>query len=165
MPKACRRKALILGVGNILLKDEGLGVRAVEFLMAVYGEPKGVRFLDGGTAGVSILPHLKGYTHIIILDAVSSGGPPGTVVTVRPSGARRAPPSGASAHRIGVHELISLAVFEGSTALFVVIGVVPKDTSPGLELSPEIERSLPRVAEAVMAELLAIGMDVGRRDA
>ena len=70
----------MLGLGNILLMDEGLGVRAVERLAAAYDLPENVEILDGGTLGLDLLPRLDGVDALLLVDAVKAGGPPGTLV-------------------------------------------------------------------------------------
>lgn len=71
---------LVLGVGNILLSDEGIGVRVVEALQQRYRVPEGVEMVDGGTCGMDLLDLIAGRDHLILVDAVATGGPPGTVV-------------------------------------------------------------------------------------
>ncbi len=74
---------LILGVGNLLLSDEAVGVRIVEALGREYRFAPGIELLDGGTAGMELLEAMASRDHIILVDAVRSGNPPGTVVTLK----------------------------------------------------------------------------------
>ena len=71
---------LVLGLGNVLLADDGVGVRAVEALERDFTPPAGVRILDGGTLGLALLGELAEARRIVLLDAVSTGDPPGTLV-------------------------------------------------------------------------------------
>jgi len=71
---------LVLGMGNILLEDEGLGIRALEILEQRYDFPEGVDRLDGGTTGMGLLDVISGRQHLLVLDAMQTGDPPGTLV-------------------------------------------------------------------------------------
>ncbi|MEJ2656985.1 MAG: hydrogenase maturation protease, partial [Desulfobacterales bacterium] len=73
---------LVLGVGNILLSDEGAGVRAVEELKNRYNFPDTVEIVDGGTVGFELLPYFENRSHILILDAIKTGNKPGTIVRI-----------------------------------------------------------------------------------
>ena len=75
---------LVLGMGNILLEDEGLGIRALEVLQREYEFPSGVELLDGGTTGMGLLDEIGGRQHVLVLDAVQTGDPPGTLVVMLP---------------------------------------------------------------------------------
>ena len=74
--------ALVLGVGNVILGDEGIGVRAVEELQRRYSFPDDVELLDGGTSGIELLRYFDDIEHLLIVDAVSAGHPPGSVLRV-----------------------------------------------------------------------------------
>ncbi|MFN3471744.1 MAG: hydrogenase maturation protease, partial [Aquificaceae bacterium] len=76
-------KTLILGVGNVLLSDEGLGVRVVEELRNRYKFPKGVCLMEGGTLGLSLLYHIEKVDRLLIIDALLGGKPPGTLYKLR----------------------------------------------------------------------------------
>lgn len=157
------KKALVLGVGNILMGDEGLGVRAVGYFESSYCLPPEVKCLDGGTAGVNLLSVLKDYTHLIVIDAIASQDPPGTIRRFGPQELDKLPPTRSSAHFLGVKDLLALAEFEGYGLRPVVIGVVPKDLSPGLGLSELIKNELPHIAVAIADELDGFGFKVERR--
>ena len=70
---------LLLGMGNILLEDEGLGIRALEVLQRDYAFPDGVELLDGGTTGMGLLDDISGREHLLVLDAVKAPQPPGSL--------------------------------------------------------------------------------------
>ncbi len=72
-------RVLVLGLGNVLLQDEGLGVKALKRLVEQYHLPDNVRTMDGGTLGMHLFPYLDGCTHLLILDAVETNSPPGTL--------------------------------------------------------------------------------------
>ena len=98
---------LILGVGNLLLSDEAVGVRIVEGLERDYRFAPGIELLDGGTAGMELLEAMASRDHIILADAVRSGNPPGTVVTLKDEeiptlfGRKISPSAGAGGRALG----------------------------------------------------------------
>ncbi len=155
---------LILGVGNILLKDEGLGVRAVEFFKRRYRIPSCVKVLDGGTAGLRLLPLFKEYDHVIIIDAVAAGNEPGALYRIPAEKLKKSPPLMATAHEIDIKDLLSLASLEGPGAKVVIIGMTPEDVSPGLELSPVIAKRIPLLADMVKKELESFGLVLHEAD-
>lgn len=160
MEEEMTKKALVIGVGNVLMRDEGVGVRAVEHFQRAYLLPPGVACVDGGTAGIALLDYIKGFTHVIIVDAVTSGAPPSTIHRFNGRELEGAPPLRTTAHQIGIKELIAIAGFEGITPRIAVIGVVPEEVAPGIGLSPSVEAVLPQVAERIKDELKASGFEV-----
>ncbi|MBI5598694.1 MAG: HyaD/HybD family hydrogenase maturation endopeptidase [Deltaproteobacteria bacterium] len=158
-----KKKILVLGVGNVLLSDEGLGVRAVERLAADYSIPPSVSLVDGGTGGLNLLPVIKGRAYVIIIDAIRGGQRPGAVYRLgaeKFSAARR-PLS--SLHGLGVKELLEAASLEGKLPGTIVLGMEPFDISPGLGLSPLIESRLPALIKSVEGELLKSGVRLKRK--
>lgn len=166
MARKMRKKALVLGVGNILLKDEGLGVRAAMYFERNFSFGPEVACLDGGTSGLGLLSYIREYSHLIIVDAVSASGEPGSVIRI-PGDKIQGFPSlkSSSAHQIGVKDLLAIARFEGLSPDVVVIGIVPRDISAGLELTPEAQEALPRAAEAIREELEKSGFRVRKKAA
>lgn len=163
MAKKDERRALVLGIGNILMGDEGLGVRVVELFEKAYDLPEGVTCVDGGVAGVALLGYFKDYTHIIIVDAVSSGAAPATIKRFADTDIKAVPPSAATAHQIGIKELIALSRFEGESPEILLIGIVPEEIAPGMGLTPSVEAALPRAADMINDELCLLGFEVKRR--
>ena len=166
MARKKRDKALVLGIGNLLLKDEGVGVRTITLFESDYSFGPDIVCLDGGTSGLSLLSYIKDYTHIIIVDALRSQGPPGTVVRVPKEKLQSFPAlSHTSAHQIGLKDLLAIAKFEGLDPEISVIGVIPKDMSAGMELTPEVQRALPLATEAIREELERFGFKTARKAA
>lgn len=149
-------KTIVLGVGNLLLKDEGVGIHAIRAL-AGRDLPPGVELVDGGTAGFDLLPLLMGADRIIIVDALRGGEPPGAVYRLTPADClpqqeRQAGPI--SLHDLGILDVIrTLEVLEQRTPEVVIIGVEPGEIDWGLELTPEVAASLPAVLEQIEMEL------------
>lgn len=142
---------LVLGIGNTLLGDEGVGVHVVRAL----GElPPGVEALDGGTGSLVLLEPMQEASRLILVDATADGSPPGTLARLRPRFSSDFPPS-LAAHDIGLRDLLEsfylLGRREPDVTLFTVSIAWPQDM--GTELSPEVAAALPGAVEAVRAEL------------
>jgi len=150
--------ALVLGLGNLLLSDEGIGVHVVQHLSQRYDVPEQVQILDGGTLGLGLLPYLQGVTHLLVVDAVDAGQPPGTVVRLEGEEIPSALAHKMSMHQVGLQELLALSQLSGHTpAHIVLIGVQPASLEPGLEPSPLIAAHLSALADRVAGELRAWG--------
>lgn len=147
-----KRKALIIGVGNLILKDEGVGVHVVRQLED-RGLPSGVEAIDGGTATMDLLAVIQEAARIIVIDAVRVGGKPGTIYRFFPEDLSCESERPLSLHEVGLLEVLGMARQLGGHGEVVIIGVEPKEISWGVELSPEVEAKVPKVIEAVLKEL------------
>ncbi len=107
---------LILGVGNLLLSDEAVGVRIVEGLGREYRFAPGIELLDGGTAGMELLEAMASRDHIILVDAVRSGNPPGTVVTLKDEEIPTLFGRKISPHQLGLADVLSALHMTGGVA-------------------------------------------------
>ncbi len=148
-----RPSTLVLGVGNILLSDEGVGVRIVE---AMKGRElsDNVELFDGGTASVDLLDSLANRDKVIIIDAVKGGNKPGTLYRFTPDDIAIQRQAFTSLHQVGLLETLTMAEYLNCTPREVIIfGIEPKKVSWGLELSPEVTGVVPRVIELVLSEL------------
>jgi len=148
----------VLGLGNLLLGDDGVGLRLLEDLRREFGETGAIEFVDGGTQGLALLGYLADRPNVVILDAVGLGAPPGTVHVLGASDieqlrARRA----ATAHEGNALEILAVAQLLGQAPGHVlIVGVEPAQVLTGVGLSPEVESVLPRaLAEArrILAEI------------
>lgn len=149
---------LVLGLGNILLRDEGLGVRLVERFLERYSVPDPVEVLDGGTAGMELLHRIAGQDALILCDALRSAEPPGTILRVPGAELPALFRTKLSPHQLGLADLLaSLALLGETPAHVVLIGVVPEDLSLGLELSPPVEAALQPALALLVAEIQALG--------
>jgi hydrogenase maturation protease len=148
-PPAPARPVLVLGVGNVLLGDEGVGVHAVRGMEAEAWPPH-VTLLDGGTGGFHLLSLFQDYGRIVLVDATMDGQPPGTVRLIRPRFASDYPRT-LSAHDIGLKDLVESAALLGHAPEVVLIVVSVKTLPEGLlmEMTPEVAAALPRVAALV----------------
>ncbi|MFH1087404.1 MAG: HyaD/HybD family hydrogenase maturation endopeptidase [Chloroflexota bacterium] len=144
---------LILGVGNVLLRDEGVGVRVVEAMEGIR-LPDNVELLDGGTASVDLLDSLVDRDRVIIVDCVRGGGEPGTVYRLSPKDMAMQAQAITSLHQVGLLEALALAEGLGCAPREVTIfGIEPREISWGLELTPQVAAAVPGVIELVLREL------------
>jgi hydrogenase maturation protease len=143
---------LVLGIGNLLMGDEGVGVRAIEFLQQDVW-PEGVCLLDGGTGGFHLLDYLSSNEPLVMIDATMDGQPAGTVTTLRPKYASDFPRA-LTAHDIGLRDLVEAAQLTGALPDIDLVTVSIDEITPmHLTLSPAVQASLPAVREAVIAAL------------
>lgn len=157
-------RVVVLGVGNILLSDEGIGVRAVEKLMRDYVLPDEVEVIDGGTSGMEMLEDLGRADHLIIVDAMRSGKPPATVTRIAGAEVPVFFRTKFSPHQVGLSDVLAtlelMGEQPGSTTIF---GVEPQSLDTCMELTPAVAGQLPHVVELVKHELDALGMKLTTR--
>jgi hydrogenase maturation protease len=146
-------KTVVLGIGNVLLSDEGIGVHVANVLSGME-LPQGVSVIEGGTDGFSLLNIITEADRLIVVDAVKGGAEPGSIYRFSVDDVRSVP-SGfrTSVHQVGILEVIDLSGLIGKTPKTTVIGVEPKSLDMSLELSPEIKEKIPRIIELVFEEL------------
>jgi len=145
---------IVLGVGNILLQDEGFGVRVSEKLLDTYFFPENATVLDGGTLGMELLRFLSGSRKLIIIDAVDGGKPPGSLYEIRNRDVKAYFSGKISAHELGISEVIaSLELLEGPLEEVVIFGVQPKSLDISLDLTPEVAAQLEITAGLVVQQL------------
>jgi len=141
---------LVLGLGNLLLSDDGVGLRLLEDLRS---ETSPAEFLDGGTQGLALLPYLANRRALLVLDAVALGAPPGTVQVLH--GDTLAAHRAASAHGSNALELLATARLLGDLPPSVtIVGIEPACLATGIGLSPAVEAAIPEAlsrARAVLA--------------
>jgi hydrogenase maturation protease len=147
------QKIVILGVGNLLLSDEGVGVHVADELMKM-DLPPGVSVVEGGTDGFRLLNVITEADRVIIIDAVKGGAEPGSIYRFDIDEVRNCPPGfRTSVHQIGILEVIDLSGLIGKTPHTTVIGIEPKSLEMGMELTHEIKSKIPRIIELIFEEL------------
>jgi hydrogenase maturation protease len=157
-------RAVVLGVGNILLSDEGIGVHAVNELAARYAIPPDVEVIDGGTSAMDCLDRIASTDFLLIADCVRGGREPGTLVRLGDGELHAFFRTKISPHQVGLSDVLATLVLHGiSPARTVLIGVEPKSFALSLEPTPELAAKLPALAEALAAELIAAGIDLQPR--
>jgi len=147
------RQTLIVGLGNILLKDEGIGVRVVESLRDEYLLPDNIRLLDGGCGGLTLLEFMAKVEKLIIVDAARCGAPAGTVYRLGAEDIIRENGDALSGHQTGLRVALSLAGKLQTMPDTVIFGVEPCLIDYGLELSSELKPAVGKVIMAIFSEL------------
>ncbi|HSA95457.1 MAG TPA: hydrogenase maturation protease [Acidobacteriota bacterium] len=141
-------RTVVLGIGNVLLGDEGVGVRVVEELERAGGCP-GAELVDGGTAGLELLAFFDGAGLVVIVDAAADGAPPGTVNVSAPAFAADHPPA-RTPHEIGLKGILdALALADERPEIVLVTVSVVEAERASLELSPAVARAVPEAASRV----------------
>ncbi len=147
------RPVLVLGLGNILLRDEGVGVHVVRAMERLDLPPR-VELCDGATAGLDLLDILADRRKVVVIDAFAGPHEAGTVLRFGPGELVPRQSPDVSLHEMGFLETLTVAGRLGiAPREVVVLGVKPLSVECGLDLSPEIARLVPRIIELVMAEL------------
>jgi hydrogenase maturation protease len=154
-------RIVVLGVGNILLSDEGVGVHAVEKLRADYLLPPEVETIDGGTSGMEMLEDLANADHILIVDAVRSGRPPGTIMKIVGDDVPVFFKTKLSPHQIGLSDVLAALVLTGEQpGGTTLIGVEPESLETSLALTPTIAAQMPKLIGILAEELRALGLTI-----
>jgi hydrogenase maturation protease len=141
------------------MNDDGAGVLIVRALAEKYRFPEELTLLDGGTLGLDILPYLEGTDRLLVVDAVETGDPPGTLVRMTGEDIPLALATKVSPHQMGLKDLLLVADLQGySPGEMVLWGVQPGSIEMDIELSPEVSRSMEVLQEKVLAELAGWGL-------
>lgn len=147
-----RPRTAVMGAGNLLMSDDGVGVHVVQVLRTRKGLPGDVKLIDAGTAALDVLPLLDGIDRLIIVDAVKGGGAPGTVYQFSPDDISEEPSRRLSLHQISLLQALNTDKMLGASLPgIVIVGVEPKTISPGTGLSPEVQAAIEKVVETVSA--------------
>ncbi len=148
-----QRKIVVLGVGNLLLSDEGVGIHVVNKLRKM-ALPSEVEVIEGGVDGLGLMNVVMSTERLIVVDAVKGGGFPGSIYRFGPEDLTTHPDVyKMSVHEIGILEVIRLSGLVSQTPKTTIIGVEPKSLKTGMELSPEIQAKVPRIIELILDEL------------
>lgn len=151
---------LILGIGNILLQDEGAGVHVVRKLQHMSLSPE-IEIIDGGTLGLDLFHYLEGRKKVILVDTIQTEQKPGTIYRFRPEEIQHIThKEKLSFHQVSFFDVLRLANFlDPILPELIVIAVRPKDISPGMDLTPEIEAKIPTLIDFVMEEVKKIPLE------
>lgn len=148
----------IIGLGNLICTDDGVGIRAIEHLRQTRETPHGVHLVDGGTQGLALMPTLVDAEQVILIDAVAGSGPPGTLIRLEGADVLHDLSARLSVHQVGVGDLLGALSFAGGGPhILVVHGVVPGSIELSTELTPRVARALPELCEAVIQEAVRLG--------
>ena len=155
---------VVLGLGNILLRDEGVGVRVIEELKNKYSFSPSIRIVDGGTLGFSLINEIEGCKKLIVVDAVKTGSEPGTMYRFTRDDIRCQITQKMSAHDIGFLEVLEQWKVLGIAPEIIFLGIEPEDMdSWGMQLSACIQGKVPRLIELVIKELENAGVTTKRK--
>jgi len=144
----------VLGVGNVLLSDEGFGVRVVQHLMKYYEFQPPIRLIDGGTLGWDLLNFLQGVEKLIVVDAIEGKAVPGTFFVFRNEEVKTYFKRKVSGHEAGIQEVLAWFELMGKPIEEItVIGVQPLSLETGLKLTPLVEKQIPKAVEEVIKQL------------
>jgi hydrogenase maturation protease len=157
-------RVVILGIGNILLGDEGVGVRAVEAIERDYRLPEGVVAIDGGCSAMELLEDLEHLDGLIVVDAVYAGQAPGDLVVLEGDEVSKFFRSRMSPHQVGLSDVLaSLELTGRAPARLKIVGVKPLSMDLSLDLTPAVAARLPAMIDIVAATLDQWGLPMHRR--
>jgi len=144
---------VVLALGNLIRSDDAAGIHALALLEQDPRVPPHVRFVEGGTKGLELVSFLSGAVYLLVLDAVDVGAPPGMVFRIATQDLRTLPGSG-NVHELALADILNaLRLMAQEPAETVLLGVQPSTTQLGTALSAPVERALPALARAAIAEL------------
>lgn len=149
------KKILILGIGNVLMGDEGVGVHTIKTMDGKYF-PESVNVLDGGTGGFHLMAYFQEYENIIMIDATMDKKQAGTVSVIEPKFASDFPKT-LSAHDIGLKDMIeSITILGKLPKIYLITVTINNIRSMYMELSPEVKSSIPEVIKKIDELILLI---------
>ena len=155
----------ILGVGNVILKDEGFGVRVAEYLDHNYTFPDSVQIVDGGTLGIELTQYVTGTNKLLVIDSINGGAEPGTVFRFHNDAIMEHFQDKLSAHEVGIQDVLALLTVTGHKIPdVIVIGAQPFDVEAGVGLSDGMQALLPQIVEQALKDLSSWGIEAQRKE-
>lgn len=149
----------LIGVGNILLQDEGVGVQAVEALRKRFDFPEDVRLLDGGTLGLDLLPFIEGMERILFMDAVDLQKEPGTIAIIEDEDLPSFLEPKLSLHHVGLSDLLFASSLMGiRPSKVILVGIQPEKVDVGLDLSPRVTENFEKFLNTILEKLREWGV-------
>ena len=153
------KNILVIGMGNVLMQDEGIGVRAVEDLDCRYELPAHVRVMDGGTTGMELFEPMRTADCLIVADAVNFDRPPGSLVRIADEEINAFFQTKISNHQLGLSDLLALLTIKNERPRrLVIIGMVPYGLENRLGLSEQAAAGLDTMVEMLVHELSQVGV-------
>ena len=154
---------LVLGLGNVLLGDDGLGAATVARLERDYRVPPGVHLEDGGTLGLSLLGLIAESDHVILIDAIQADSPAGTLIRLEGADVGDAVRDRLSPHQIGVADLLEAArLIESYPATVTLLGLVPDSIDLAVARSSAVADRLDELVAAIVREVQSLGYNMVR---
>ena len=155
----------ILGVGTVILTDEGFGVRAAEYLDHHYTFPDNVQIVDGGTLGIELTQYVTGTNKLLVIDSINGGAEPGTVFRFHNDAIMEHFQDKLSAHEVGIQDVLALLTVTGHKIPdVIVIGAQPFDVEAGVGLSDGMQALLPQIVEQALKDLGNWGIEAQRKE-
>jgi hydrogenase maturation protease len=154
-----QKSVLVLGIGNLVMSDDAVGVLVVQQLLQKYRFPDVVHIVDGGTLGLDLLPVLENITHLIMIDAVETGKQAGTCVRLSGQEVPIALETKISPHQMGLKDLLAVSELMGhSPQEMVLVGVQPGSIEMNVGLTAEVEATLDILVSNVLTEIANFGI-------
>ena len=145
------KEITVLGIGNIILSDEGFGVRVVEFLQKNYAFPDNVQLIDGGTLGVELIHFVAGTSKLLIIDSIDGGTEAGKMFHLRGDEILNHFTQKISSHEVGIQDILTmLEITDKKIPCVELIGVQPYSIDAGINLTPQMQKLLPVFAEKAL---------------
>ncbi len=144
-------KILIVGMGNLLYRDEGIGIHVIQEMENLQ-LPDHIELLDIGTSTMDLFSHLEGIRKMIVIDAMKAGGNPGSIYRCKPKDLMPKDEGPISLHEIGLLESLAMARKKGIEIETVVVGVEPKVMDWGVDLSEEVKKRIPAIIDVILKE-------------
>ncbi len=161
LPDFASYRTLILGVGNLLLSDEGFGIHVIRRLVERYEIPKEVQVLDGGTLGMDLLYYLEGVENLLLIDAVEARREAGALIRLSGEEVPAFLSLKVSPHQLGVPDMLAAAKLKGSFPKNIVLwGVQPASLEIGMELSETVAPLVDVTVENIVRELRNWGISL-----
>jgi hydrogenase maturation protease len=153
-----RRPTVVIGLGNPLMGDDGIGIAALERLRAAWHVPEGVELVDGGTWGMNLLPVIEDAAEVLLIDAIKTGAEPGTEVVIPRARLPRYLATKISPHEVDLRDVLALAELRGTLpAETVAVGLEPAAVEMSTELSDQLQARLDALVAAVVRQLAVWG--------
>lgn len=152
-------KVTLIGLGNLLLRDEGIGIHAIQALMARHLAPPGLEVVDGGTSGLDLLPYIEGRDRVLFVDAVNFRKEPGYIGVLENQEIPALFAYKDSLHHLGLMDVLAAAqLLDVAPKEVCLIGIQPHLIETGLELSEHLQAKLPLLLTRILAKLQAWGL-------
>ena len=153
----------VLGIGNIILSDEGFGVRVVEYLKKNFTFPDNVNLIDGGTLGVELLHFIAGTRRLLIIDSINGGAAAGKIFHLRGDEIKNHFAQKISAHEVGIQDVLTMLELTDKKIPHVeLIGAQPFSLEAGVELSEPMKKLVPVFAEKALEILRSWRLEIER---
>lgn len=149
-----KKKILIAGIGNLLFKDEGIGIHIIRELSKI-DLPRNIELTEIGTATFQLTRFIEGKDKVVIIDAILSDDKPGTIYKLTPEDLKlEKKKTLTSLHQFGVLEALETSAQMGIKPEIIIFGIAPKDCqTPSTELTPELKRTIPKIIKVILKEI------------